>query len=196
MVKKVLIVVFLSLFVANLAGAKTSMNHIDSLMIKVENGDTMYLAFLHDVYVFPKMKFKSKKQERFYWKTVRDVKKTLPVAKALAREMEKTDDIMSRMDRAQQRKFWKKYEKLLFQEYEGEFRQWTASQGRMLMILIDRETSFTSYQVIQHFKGTLSANFWQGIAKLVGNDLKEEYDGADKDKIVERVILLVEAGQL
>lgn len=196
MVKKVFILLLCTLLAADILGANSTTNHLDSLAFKVENGDTLFLAFLHDVYVFPKMKFKSKKQERFYWKTVRDVKKTLPVAKQLAREMEKTDDIMSKMDRAHQRKFWKKYEKLLFQEYEGEFRTWTASQGRMLMILIDRETSFTSYQVIQHFKGTLTANFWQGIAKLVGNDLKEEYDGADKDKIVERVILLVEAGQL
>jgi hypothetical protein len=34
------------------------------------------------------------------------------------------------------------------------------------------------------------------VAKLFKNDLKEEYDAADKDRIVERVINLVEAGQL
>ena len=58
-------------------------------------GDTVGLAFLRDVYVFPKMKFKNKKQERFYWRTVRDVKKTLPYAKILAKEMEKTSDSLT-----------------------------------------------------------------------------------------------------
>ena len=159
-------------------------------------GDTVGLAFLRDVYVFPKMKFKNKKQERFYWRTVRDVKKTLPYAKILAKEMEKTSELMQNMNRRQRRKFWKQYEKLLFQRYEGSFRDMTASQGQMLMKLIDRESGVTSYDVIELYKGSLAANFWQGMAKMFGNDLKAEYDGNDKDKITERIILLVESGQL
>ena len=159
-------------------------------------GDTIGLAFLHDVYVFPRMRFKNKKQERFYWRTVRDVKKTLPYAKILAREMEKTSELMQNMSRRQKRKFWKEYEKLLFQRYETSFRDMTASQGQMLMKLIDRESGKTSSDVIEMYKGSLAANFWQGMAKLFGNDLKAEYDGKDKDKITERIILLVEAGQL
>ena len=159
-------------------------------------GDTIGLAFLHDVYVFPRMRFKNKKQEKFYWRTVRDVKKTLPYAKILAKEMEKTSELMQNMTKRQKRKFWKQYEKLLYQRYEGSFRDMTASQGQMLMKLIDRESGQTSYDVIELYKGSLAANFWQGLAKLFGNDLKAEYDGKDKDKITERIILLVEAGQL
>lgn len=41
-----------------------------------------------------------------------------------------------------------------------------------------------------------AANFWQFVAKLFKNDLKEEYDANDKDRITELVINLVEAGQL
>ena len=159
-------------------------------------GDTIGLAFLHDVYIFPRMRFKNKKQEKFYWKTVRDVKKTLPYAKILAKEMEKTSELMQNMTRRQKRKFWKQYEKLLFQRYEGSFRGMTASQGQMLMKLLDREAGVTSYDVIELYKGSLAANFWQGVAKMFGNDLHAEYDGKDKDKITERIILLVEAGQL
>lgn len=70
------------------------------------------------------------------------------------------------------------------------------SQGRMLMLLLDRETDRTSYELIKQYKGKTAANFWQFIAKLFRNDLKEEYDASDKDRITERVINLVEAGQL
>ena len=170
--------------------------HLDSLAVSIRGGDTLFLAYLHDIYVFPPMKFKSKKQEKFYWRTVRDVKKTLPIAKILNKEMIKTDQVMSRMTKREQRKFWKQYERVLYDQYEDQFRKMTAAQGQMLMKLIDRETGRTSYEVIKYYKGSFIANFWQGIAKMVGNDLKEEYDGSDKDKITERIILLVEAGQL
>ena len=71
------------LFAVLPAKADTDTRHLDSLAVSIKNGDTLFLAYLHDVYVFPPMKFKSKKQEKFYWRTVRDVKKTLPIAKIL-----------------------------------------------------------------------------------------------------------------
>lgn len=165
-------------------------------VIDQKTGDTIFLATIRELYVYPKMKFRNKRQEQFYWRTVRDVKKTLPYAKMLAKEMEQTDALMKQMNRKQQKKFWKQYEKLLFARYEDDFRHMTASQGQMLMLLVDRETDRTSYECIKLFKGSVTAMFWQGIAKMFGNDLKAEYDGNDKDKIVERVINLVEAGQL
>lgn len=155
------------------------------------------MARMHDVYVYPKMVFKNKRQERFYWRTVRDVKKTLPYAKLLAKEMEYADQQLAQLpDKRAQRKWWKQYEKQLFRKYEQDFRHMTASQGQMLMKLMDRESDRTSYEIIQMYRGTFSANFWQFVAKLFKNDLKEGYDAADKDRIVERVINLVEAGQL
>ena len=191
-----LLCVFSPCLAENLQPLRPSVNALTIPAEVTPDGDTIGLAFLRDIYVFPRMRFKNKKQERFYWKTVRDVKKTLPYAKILAKEMEKTDELMRNMNKRQKRKFWKEYEKLLYQRYEGAFRGMTASQGQMLMLLIDRESGQTSYDVIKLYKGTLAANFWQGLAKLFGNDLKSEYDGADKDKIVERIILLVESGQL
>ena len=68
----------------------------------------------------------------------------------------------------------------------------------MLMKLVDRECNQTSYEVIKYYKGGFVAFFWQGIAKLFGNDLKVQFDAEmnAEDKIVERIITLVEAGQL
>lgn len=181
---------------ANIRLPWTQVGRCAGATIDKQTGDTVYLGTLRDLYVYPKMKFKNKQQERFYWRTVRDVKKTLPYAKLIAKEMDATTELMSKMTRKQQKKFWKQYEKLLFAQYEDEFKQMTVSQGQMLMLLVDRETQITSYDCIKMFKGNFSAMFWQGIAKMFGNDLKVEYDGNDKDKIVERVINLVEAGQL
>ena len=170
---------------------------LDSCMLRINNGDTMYMAWLHEVWVYPPMKFKNKKQEKFYWRTVRDVKKCLPYAKMITADMAYADAEMAKLtDDKARRKWWRQFEKYLFKKYEKDFRGMYASQGRMLMLLLDRETEKTSYELIRQYKGKTTANFWQFIAKLFKNDLKEEYDASDKDRIIERIINLVEAGQL
>ena len=172
-------------------------SYMDSCMIHVDGQDTVYLAYLHEVWVYPQMRFKNKKQEKFYWRTVRDVKKCLPYAKMITKDMAYADVELAKLpdDRAR-RKWWRAFERQLFKKYEKDFRGMYASQGRMLMLLLDRETDKTSYDLIKQYKGKAAANFWQFIAKLFKNDLKEEYDASDKDRITERVINLVEAGQL
>ena len=174
-----------------------SQSVVDSVMLQINQNDTFYLAWMQDVWVYPKMVFKNKKQERFYWKTVRDVKKTLPFAKELTKEMQVADHQLALLpDDKARRKWWRQHEKYLFRKYENDFRHMTASQGQMLMKLMDRESDRTSYEIIKQYRGKASANFWQFVAKLFKNDLKEEYDADDKDRIVERVINLVEAGML
>ena len=170
---------------------------MDSCAVRTENGDTIYLAWLHDVWVYPPLRFKNKKQEKFYWRTVRDVKKCLPIAKKITKEMTYADEELAKLpDDKSRRKWWRGFEKQLYKKYEKELRGMYASQGMLLMKLMDRETDRTSYELIKQYKGKAAANFWQFVAKLFKNDLKEEYDASDKDKIVERVINLVEAGQL
>lgn len=169
----------------------------EQVLAKVENGDTVYVVALHDLYVYAPLKFKNKRQERFYWRTVRDVKKTLPYARMIRADMEFADEELAKIQDPKERKrWWKKYEKYLFNKYEDDFRHMYASQGQMLMLLMSRETDHTSYDLIKLYRGKASANWWQFVAKLFKNDLKEEYDGNDRDAIIERVIHLVEAGQL
>jgi len=171
--------------------------YLDSCMLQIQNGDTMYMAWLHEVWVYPPMKFKNKKQEKFYWRTVRDVKKCLPYAKMITKDMAYADAELAKLpDNKARKKWWHSFERELYKKYEKDFRGMYASQGMMLMLLLDRETDRTSYDLIKQYKGKASANFWQFVAKLFKNDLKEEYDASDKDRITERVINLVEAGQL
>ena len=186
-----------SLSLEGMAGEGFSRNYMDSCMIRVENGDTLYMAWLHEVWVYPPMRFKNKKQERFYWRTVRDVKKCMPYAKMIAKDIEYADAELAKLpDKKAQKKWWRSFERQLFKKYEKDFRGMYASQGRMLMLLLDRETDKTGYDLIKQYKGKAAAKWWQFIAQLFRNDLKEEYDATDKDRITERVINLVEAGQL
>ncbi len=167
------------------------------LMVSVDGQDTLYLSTLPDLQVYAPFVFKNKRQERFYWRTVRDVKKTLPYAKLIAREMVKTNAELAKIpDEKGKKAFMDKHEKELFRLYKKTFTRMTIKQGAMLMKLVERECDRTSYDLIRFYRGKVSAWFWQGIAKLFGNDLKVEYDEADRDQIIERIIVLVENGQL
>ncbi|MBP5307326.1 MAG: DUF4294 domain-containing protein [Paludibacteraceae bacterium] len=163
-----------------------------------ENGDTLYLMpMLPTAYCYAPLKFKNRRAEKFYWKTVRDVKKCLPYARIVSRTLNEANAELAKMStEKEKREYLKKLEKEVKAQYEPVVWKMTRSQGRMLIKLIDRETHITSYELLRMYRGKFTAFFYQGIARLFGENLKDRYDGNDRDKIIERVITLVEAGQL
>ena len=165
--------------------------------IEVQGSDTIFLFQLHSVYIFPPMKFKNKQQEKYYWKLVRDVKKTLPYSKLITKVIKETNDtlIHMRSDRDRDR-YMKKFEKDIYKKYENSFKNMSFSQGKLLIRLIDRECDATSYELIKVYRGSFTAGFYQLFAKLFGADLKSEYGSGKNDELIERIILQVESGQL
>jgi hypothetical protein len=159
--------------------------------------DTMLMVYLNDLSIFPPLHFKNKKQEQFYWITVRDVKLTLPYAKLIASELNKTNKkLVSLPDDKERKKYLALYEKAVLRKYEPTLKKMNIDQGKMLLKLIDRECNQSPYDLIKAYKGSFTAFFWQGVARLFGSNLKAEYDGNDKDKITERIIILVEENRL
>lgn len=72
----------------------------------------------------------------------------------------------------------------------------TFSQGKLLIKLVDRECNQSSFQLVRAFMGPFKAGFYQTFAALFGASLKKEYRPEDEDKMIERVVTLVENGQL
>ena len=168
------------------------------LRIEVNGTDTIFLASIREIIVYAPLVFKNKAEEKFYWRTVRDVKRTLPYAKLVAGEVIATNQHLMTLPNDKKRKeYLMEYEKELFRKYESDLKKMTFSQGKMLIKLIDRECDQSSYSLIKIYRGNASAFFWQGVAKIFGADLKSGYNtSADEDRIIERVITLVEAGLL
>ncbi len=165
------------------------------LQVKIEGNDTIFLAYLPDLWVFPA--FKDRKQEQYIWKLVRDVKRTLPYAKIVAKELSETNKLLMQLPNDKERKkYLAQYEKDIYKKYEPELRKLTLSQGKLLIKLIDRECNNTSYDLIKMYRGSIRAFFYQGFARIFGANLKSKYDAYQEDKILERVIILVEAGQI
>lgn len=197
-VKYIFVSVFFALGSFSLKAQDVSIDMDKVVYAIIEDGDTIPQLVLPTIYVFPEMKFETAKQEKFYWKTVRDVKRTLPYAKAIGSTMRRINAELEKIPEEKDRKaYMKSKEDELIGQYEGDMRRMTLSQGKMLIRLVDRECDQTSYELIKQYRGGVRAFFWQGFAKLFGADLKTTFDKDKKeDQIVERVILLVEAGQL
>lgn len=164
-----------------------------------EYGDTCRLTYIRDIYVFPPLKFKNKKQEEFYWRTVRDVRKTLPYAKlAFSTLCETYEYIQTIPDKKERERHLKTLEKDIFEQYKPVVKKMTKSQGKMLLKLINRETDQTSYHIVKAFLGSFRAGFWQTFGRFFGMNMRAGYhpDKNKDDAIIERVALLVEQGAL
>lgn len=84
----------------------------------VYQGDTIPCITLKNIYIYPPLKFKNKKQERYYWKLVRDVKKTLPIAKEIRNAVIETYEYLEKLPNEKARdKHIKAVEKGLKQQY-------------------------------------------------------------------------------
>lgn len=163
----------------------------------IYQGDTIPCITLKSIYVYPKMKFRNKRQERHYWKLVRDVKKTLPLAKEIKNVVIETYEYLETLPDSKARdRHIKAVEKGLKQQYTPRMKKLTFSQGKLLIKLVNRECNQSSYQLVRAFMGPFKAGFYQTFAALFGASLKKEYHPDNEDKMIERIILLVENGQL
>lgn len=162
-------------------------------------GDTVLVLVFNEITVFPPLKFKNKKQEEFYWRTVRDVRKALPYARLITETLLETYEYIETLPTQQEReRYLKQMEGAVFEQYKPALKKFTKSQARMLVKLIRRQTDQSGYDILKAFLGSFRATFWQGFGRLFGVNLKGDYrpDKNSDDAIIERVATLIEQGQL
>lgn len=163
----------------------------------IYEGDTIPWVGVSEVRVYGEKKFKNIKQQLKWNKMKRDVKKVYPYAILAAAKLKEYDRVLATLPTEAQRKaYMKKAEKELKDEFEGELKKLTMTQGRILIKLIDRETGRTSYDLVKDLRGSFQAFMWQSVAKLFGSNLKSEYDGKGDDKMIEDIIALIESGEI
>ena len=163
----------------------------------LEDGDSIQYMEMNNVYVFPPGTFSSKKQQGAYMRLVKNVKTVLPIAKEARLIMMETAQYLETLPTKQAREeHMKRVEKSVMQEYKPRMKKLTYSQGKLLIKLIYRESHSSGYELVQAFLGPVKAGFYQAFAWAFGASLKKEYDPEGVDRLTERVVLMVEAGQL
>lgn len=165
----------------------TLYNHTQSTL-----NDSVVFRRLEQIDVYPR-KGRNLNYRR-YSRIVAKIRKVYPFAKEAAQELEKYNEkFENATSEREKRRYVRQVEKELFAKHENELKRFTISEGRYLMLLIDRETDHSSYAIIKELKGGVPALFWQGIARLFGNDLKAEYDPVYRHYMIEQIVLMIEA---
>ena len=160
-------------------------------------GDSIQYMEMNNVYVYPQLTFKNKKQAQAYMRLVTNIKKVLPIAKEAKQLLYETTEILDAIPTKEGKDAHiKKVESEIFKTYKPKMKKLTYSQGKLLIKLIDRECHSSSYEMIQAFMGPLRAGFWQTFAWAFGASLKKGYDAEGVDRLTERIVLMVESGQI
>ncbi len=163
----------------------------------IKDGDTLYVSQLPQAVITPVKRKAATRDLRQYRRLVYNVKKVYPYAKLAGAKYAEISVHLNTLEKSKdQREYIKQIEDTLLKEYEAELKELTITQGRILIKLIDRETTFTSYDVVKELRGSFQAVFWQAIARIFGSNLKAEFDPEGEDRVINEIMILIESGQL
>lgn len=194
-ISKLAFALVLVLFLSLSSVAQTDTIHV--LRMEVVNGDTILFDEL-DAFIFTdNSKPLSEREKRRYGKLRKRVIKTYPYAKVTQELLDSYESELSNLESEKEKKdYLDLAEKELKAEFEGEIRDMTVSEGKILMKLIDRETGDTSYELIKKLKGGFTAFMYQSIARIFGSNLKSEYDATGDDLLIEEIVTQIERGEI
>lgn len=193
--KHILLQGLLIFFISQLSAQNTEKDNSGVTRGVIEGNDTIPMIELPEIRIYERSNYEYLYLKRKYRRMIRNVKKTYPYAKIAGVRLKELDNQLVAMDNEKEKKAYiQQAEKEIMGQFEKEVKRLTVTQGIILVKLIDRETGRTSYEVIKDLRGGITAFFWQGIARIFGNNLKAEYDPDDKDRIIEDIVQGIEAG--
>lgn len=178
---------------------RISIDGAEKWMVGVSDykGEKIAHITLPTYYVYAPLIFRNNRQQKFYNRLVRDVKKTIPLAIEIRDIIHHTEAHLKTLpDKKARKRYLDQKEEELKRTYTPKMKKLTLRQGKLLIKLIDRECDQNAYQLIKLFMGTFKAVFYQSFASLFGASLKKTYDPTGEDFMIERVVTLVVNGQL
>lgn len=178
--------------------AQSSRNTGGYTLATIIDGDTVPLYLLKEVHVTASSRLLSPQEIKRNQKLIRNVKKMLPYARLAKKELDRVEREAANLSPKDRKELIKKTEKEMLAQYTEELKRFTISQGKVLLKLVDRETSRTSYVIVNELRGKFRAGFYQTFARVFGYNLKAHYDPRhDKeDNLIERIVLSIDCGQI
>ncbi len=194
--KKLKLLLYFSLVVFGYAKGQEVVDHKRIVTeATIIDGDTIPNFDLATVKITAPRIFLSEREKRKFDKLVVNVKKVYPYAKIAGMKLREYNDILAKASNdGERRKIMKKAEQEIKDQFGGELKNLTFSQGKILIKLLYRETGSTSYVLVQELRGKFVAFFYQTFARLFGYNLKSTYDPEGEDKPIETIVNLIEKG--
>lgn len=153
------------------------------------NDEIMPWVVLSDVPIRSKRVFKTLEHKRNFQRLRYNVLKVMPYAIAARNKYHAYEyKVANAKTVAEKRKLKEDYEKEIKETFYKEIKNLTITQGGILIKLIDREVGSCAYDLARSFKGPIHAFFYQSLARLFGNNLKQTYN-AEEDHEIEHILL-------
>lgn len=157
------------------------------------NGDTIPCGWLPGVEVHGKLTGKWKKQYAEWTRLRNAVYVTYPYAIQASAVMNEINLKLSGVtDKKERKVIINSREKELKEKFADKLTNLSVYQGKVLMKLIYRQTGDNCYEIIEGYKGKFNAKFWQTLALVFGSNLRQNYDPAGNDKMMEMIVKDVE----
>ena len=155
-----------------------SSDNSEQLLYKFETDSILNSGIrLKEVVLFQPLRFKSMNELRKYVILRNRTLRVYPYAKLAA---DRLDTLTLRLEeikkRRQKKKYIKRIEKFIYDEFEVELKKLSRSQGRILIKLVHRQTGETTHELIKVLRNGWKAMIYQTTASLFKLSLKETYD--------------------
>ena len=161
----------------------------------VVDGDTIPVIYYDEVYIWGNKSFRNSAESKQWERLVRNVKRAYPYAKLAGIKFNEYNQKMVGITSEKVKKdMMKQAEDELEAQFSNELKELTTTQGKILLKLIDRQTSNCSYDIVKDFRGRFRAFFYQSFARIFGFNLKVKYDPLGADADIERIVLMIENG--
>jgi len=195
MIRLLLITLFIAILLP--LGAQEEKKERIVVNARILDGDTIPVIALQELKVYAFKPYKNKKEARRMTKLIRNVKIVYPYAKIAGIKLREYEEILAGVeDKKTRKKIMKQAEKDIEEEFGDDLRDFTFSQGKILIKLVYRETGESSYELVAELRGKFRAFFWQAFARIFGFNLKNGYDPKGEDADIEFIVQMIEAGQL
>ena len=125
------------------------------------------------------------------------MRRVYPIAISAKKTVEAHQEELEGITKKRKRKkLGKKTHKKLQEEFNYNIRDLYRGEGELLIRLVHRETGMTVADIIELFEGKTRRKWYNGLAKIGGQDLEKQYDPKGEDYLTELIIQEIEAGAI
>ena len=182
---------FFLFFLVLLSTAFAQQTGEDTLLLIEGDSIPQYGITLKEVVVFQPLRFKTREELKRYILLRRRVFRVYPYAKLAADRLTVLNDRLNEIESKRGRKkYLKRLEKFIYEEFEEELKKLSKSQGRILIKLVHRQTGSTTFDLVKELRTGWKAFVYQTTASLFSLSLKDQYNPAEvlEDYLIEDIL--------
>ena len=182
---------FFLFFLVLLSTAFAQQTREDTLLLIEGDSIPQYGITLKEVVVFQPLRFKTREELKRYILLRRRVFRVYPYAKLAADRLTVLNDRLNEIEsKSGRKKYLKRLEKFIYEEFEEELKKLSKSQGRILIKLVHRQTGSTTFDLVKELRTGWKAFVYQTTASLFSLSLKDQYNPAEvlEDYLIEDIL--------